>query len=639
LSWIASAAPLRAEPARNFGDLSIEELMNETVTSVSKREQKLGDAASAISVLSNDDLRRSGATTIADALRLVPGMDVGSINSSQWAISARGFNSIYATKLLVLIDGRAVYSPTFAGVYWDQQQTMLEDVDRIEVIRGPGATVWGANAVNGVINVVTRSARDTQGGLIYAGGGDVEQAIGGARYGGRLGEHAYYRVFASHQARDNFPLANGQSAHDRWQISQSGIRVDDYPNEETHFTWQAEASQSDLEDYASDAHGFNTLGRWTHRATNGAEVELQAYYDHADHNELSRADNQTNTFDITAQHHFEVSDRNDIIWGIGYRTVAVGLKQTNAAFPVRHGDFDLNLASAFVQEEYTAIPDVLTLTAGAKLEHNDFTGFEFQPSVRALFKPAPDQTIWAAISRAVRTPDVLESRDAGAPIYGAPVAGPGGGFYLPAVVGNPEIKSETLWAYEIGYRLQATKRVSVDLAAFYNKYDDLIFTSETEFRVVPGVPFGLIEFPWLNVYRKETYGAEGSVTLSPARTWRMTIGATVFDQRVQGPAGVSGGSVAYALAPPKFQATLRSAWDCSERTSLDAQIAYVGAIDSVPAYVTADLRFSYRPTEHIELSIVGRNLLENQHLEQVPEAFAVPAEVPRGFYGKVTWRF
>lgn len=611
--------------------------MNEVVTSVARREQKLGDAASAISVLSNDDLRRSGVTTIADALRLVPGMDVAAINSSQWAISSRGFNSVYATKLLVLIDGRAVYNPMFGGVYWDQQQTMLEDVDRIEVIRGPGATVWGANAVNGVINVVTRSARETQGGLIYAGGGDVERVFSGVRYGGRWGDHTYYRVFASHQERANFSTINGASAHDAWQMSQGGFRLDQFRGEDTHLTWQADASRSRLEDGVSDARNLDTLGRWTSRGADGSQVEVQAYYDSTDSNQAARARNRANTFDFTAQHRFEMGERQDVIWGVGYRFISAELTQTNPALPVRDGTFDRYLFSAFVQEEFKAKPD-LTFTTGVKLEHNDYTGFEVQPSVRVLFKPAAEQTVWAAISRAARTPDGIEGRDTAAPVIGAPVVGPDGGYYLPSAVGNPNVRAESLTAYEIGYRIQATNRVHADVALFYNEYRNLISTIDQPDRWVPGVPVGILEFKWANRYDAQTYGAEASVTFSPTDAWRLIATTTLFDQKIYGPK-TADGIIGITMSPPKFQAGLRSSWNWSRRSSLDVQLRYVGEIDFVPAYFTGDLQFSYRIDEQLELSIGGRNLFDPKHLEQVPIAFAMPAQIPRSIYGKVTWRF
>jgi iron complex outermembrane receptor protein len=633
-----AASPVLAaeqKTGRELADLSLEELMNETVTSVSKKEQKLSNAPAAISVLTNEDIRRSGATSVAEALRLVPGLNVASANSSQWAISGRGFNNVYANKLLVMVDGRAVYTPLFGGVYWDLQQTMLEDVDRIEVIRGPGATIWGANAVNGVINVVTRSAKDTQGGLIYGGGGNVQLAMGGARYGGKVGEHTYYRIFAGYQLKDDYRTAAGQPADDGWQSVNGGFRIDHYPQPETHLTWQMETTVLDLDDHASDSYNFNTLGRWTHELSARSSVEIQAYYDRNYRYEATRSEPRLDTIDLTGQHTFGLGERNDVIWGVGYRFVANNIKQTTPAAAVRNGTLSQQLFSAFIQDEFKLMPDKLTLTAGTKLEHNDFTGVEVQPSVRAVFKPTERQTVWAAVSRAVRTPTELESKDVFAIPVGAPVVGPGG-LFLPTLVGNGDVGAEVLWAYELGYRIQPVDRVSTDFTVFYNDYSDLM-SYGTVTRFVPGVPIGVAEQPWQNVQSAETYGSEVSVTVSPTDSWRLTAAYTFLMVQVHGPAATN--PETGERSTPRHQAILRSSYDFSKHLSLDAQLRYVDNILAVSSYVTADLRISYRVNDRLEFSLVGQNLLDNQHPEQAPIVLTSGGEVPRGVYGKVTWRF
>ena len=640
LLCIALGSPARAAQQPGSGDaselanLSIEQLMNESVTSVSKHEQKLGDVASAIFVLSNDDLRRSGFTTVAEALRLVPGVDVAAVNASQSAISVRGFNSVYANKLLALVDGRAVYSPIFAGTYWDLQQTMLDDVDRIEVIRGPGAAVWGANAVNGVINIVTRTARDTQGGLIYGGGGDVHQAMAGSRYGGQLGENTYYRVFGSYQLNDSFPLADGSPAGDRWKGGQGGMRLDHYPRPDTHLTWQADATLSNLEAGADHGYNANTLGRWTRQWSPRSSVEVQAYYDRTYRNEDERARGVTDTADLTFQHNFGLGERNDLTWGLGYRFIHVAVEQTNPALQVRDPRANLQLFSVFIQDEFKLIPDKLALTAGVKLERNDFTGLEIQPSVRAAFKPTATQTLWSAVSRAVRTPDLLEKRDLFGLAYGAPFQGPGGGQYVPTIVGNPAIRSEVLWAYEAGYRFQASRRVSADIAAFYNRYSDLIEVGSIS-RFVPGNPVGAAELPWTNSGRATTAGGEVSLGYVVTDAWRLTASYSLLSAR----RAAAGGASTYDRSSPRHQANLRSSYDFGNHFSLDSQLRYVGPIQSVSAYLTADLRFSYRPTERVELSVVGQNLLDEQHPEEAAQLFVISSEVPRGIYGRLAWRF
>ena len=621
---------------RNFGDLSLEELMNETVTSVSKREQKRSDAAAAVTVLSNDDIRRSGATNLPDALRLVPGMDVASVNSSQTSVSVRGFNTLYANKLLVLVDGRAVYSPLFAGVYWDLQQPMLEDVDRIEVIRGPGATIWGANAVNGVINVVGRDARDTQGGLLYGGGGDVQQTLGGARYGGRIGEHTYYRVYASEQSRDDYRLADGRSAQDDWASRQGGFRLDHHPTANTHATWQSEITSADLADRSSDAYNAHTLGRWTRDWSDRSSLEVQAYYDRTHRDEPAAVRSTVDTVDLSLQHRIGVRERHDLIWGLGYRFIDGEVSRTNPLILIEDGRFRQELFSGFIQDEIELLPDRLTFTAGTKFEHNDYTGVEIQPGVSLVFKPAEKQTLWASVSRAVRTPSVLEGAPVFSPLYGEPVAGPGGGVYLPTLVGNPDVGSERLWAYELGWRIQPRPRVSVDLALFYNDYEDVI-TTGLEPRFIPGTPTGTAELLWFNGLSGHTYGGETSVTVSPSDNWRLVASYSLLISRIEdtqsAPATIENGS------SPEHQVSLRSAYDFNRRLSLDGQLRYVDSILGVPSYLTADLRLSYRPNDQLEFALVGQNLLDHHHPEQADVPFATVAEVPRGFYGKITWRF
>ncbi|HEY5551929.1 MAG TPA: TonB-dependent receptor [Opitutaceae bacterium] len=624
-------------PGRSLVEMSIEELMNESVTSVSKKEQRLGDAAAAIFVLSNDDIRRSGVTTVADALRLVPGLQVAAIGSSDWAISARGFNSQFANKMLVMIDGRTVYSPLFSGVYWDAQQVMIDDVARIEVIRGPGATVWGANAVNGVISILSKSARDTQGGLIYGGGGDAHRVMGGVRYGSKIGESTYFRVHGTYRLNDDFQQANGQSANDRWDLKQGGFRVDHYRKNNGHLTWQGDAYAGELADGTGDLNGFNTLGRWTQTLFERSSYEVQAFLDHTLRND-SLAKGSVDTADLTFQHTFGLGERNDVIWGFGYRFTATRLTRANSpAVTILDDNVPLHLYSAFIQDEFQIIPDQLTFTLGTKVEHNDFTGIEVQPSARLVFKPAGNQTVWAAASRAVRTPSEAEGKDLITFALGAPVFVPGGGPfpYVPAFVSNPGIESEVLWACELGYRIQPNHRVSVDVAAFYNDYSNVVGLQVTGF--IPGVPFGTIVTQPFNPLRSQTYGGEAVLVFAATDSWRLSASYSLLMMQVQG------GSAIDTDAPesnaPTHQAVLRSAYDFNRHTSLDAQLRYVDNVRGVASYVTADVQLSWRPTANLELSLVGRNLLDDSHPEQTSIIGAPTTEVPRGFFGKITRRF
>jgi iron complex outermembrane receptor protein len=634
LSANAGAAPTNNPVA----DLSLEELLDVKVTSVSKREEKLTDAAAAIFVLNNDDLRRSGATSFAEALRLVPGLHVAAANSAEWAISARGFSSLYANKLLVLVDGRTVYNPIFAGVFWDLQQMNLEDVDRVEVIRGPGATVWGANAVNGVINVVSKSARETQGTFLYGSGGDVHLTMDGARYGGKLGADTYYRVEGGYQLTDDYPLANGNPGGDKWQSERLGFRLDHYPDDATQLTWQAGAVVNQLADNASDAYNVNTLGRWTHTLLDQASLEVQAYYDRTDRNDIFRGGSAVDTFDLTAQNTFGLGERHEVIWGLGYRFAATRLQQLpNTAFLVLDNQDRQHLFSAFVQDEFKLVPDQLTLTAGLKLEHNEFTGLELQPSFRATLKPAENQTLWAAVSRAVRTPSEFEAANLLGVITGPNFTGPGGGLYTPVILGNGNPAAEVLWAYELGYRLQPSKRVSLDLATYYNEYTDLIGFNPAQTTFTPGTP-GTAAVSWANTQEGRAYGGEASLTVAPWDHWRLTASYALVQVDITGPG--------FANSTPKHQVMVRSSFDFSEQMSLDAQVRYVDSLvaranaNQVPAYVTADVRWSYRPTQQLEFSLVGQNLFDPQHAEQPAGTIgAITTEVPRGFYGKVTWKF
>jgi len=637
LAVLAGACAARAgdSPPKSFKDstdLDLEQLVNIQVTSVSKKEEKLTDAAAAISVLSNDDLRRSGATTVADALRLVPGMDVAQINSSTWAISARGFNEPHSRSLLVLVDGRAVYSPWDGGVTWNLQQQMLEDVDRIEVIRGPGGTLWGANAVNGVVNIVSKSARDTQGGLIYGSGGDVHLTMDGGRYGGMIGSNTYYRVFGSYQLNDDYPAPDGSPSGTGWQGGQGGFRIDNYASADTHATWQGDFTKNDLFEHTQDDYNLNTLGRWTRTLSDRSSIEFQTYLERLDINVPSSYETVVDTFDITAQHNFGLGERNDVIWGVDYRLNYVTLNSGIDPTQVRDHHFSEQLGSVFVQDEFKIVPDKLTLTAGTKIDYNTLTGVELQPSVRAMFKPTPNQTAWAAVSRAVITPTFTQGHDAVRTPGGPPDFGTVPPTF-PSFIGNPEVASSIEWAYELGYRIQPTKRVSVDVAAYFSQYTKLI-TQEDTGTTIPGPPGQIGVILWNNTYDAQTYGGEASVTVEPVDAWRLTASYSLMHVVAYGRL-VDSDAI---TGSPKQQVGLRSSYDFTKRASLDAQLRYVSPVALTSAYITADVRLSYRPTDTLELSLVGQNLFSKQHIE-LGNAQGVVAQVPRGFYGKVTWRF
>src|ERR1700682_2366852 len=405
---------------RDLTQMSLEELMNEPVTSVSKKEQKLSQVAAAIFVINQEDIRRSGALNIPDLLRMVPGLDVAQINANTWAISARGFNHQFADKLLVLIDGRAVYTPTYGGVSWDRQDVPLQDIERIEVIRGPGATVWGANAVNGVINVITKQAKDTQGGLVTAGGGTQDQAFGTTQYGGKIGADASYRVFTKYLDYHDLPDLAGRDSNDGWHLLHGGFRVDGSLSRNDSLTAQGDIYSGSkgavIEHIASISppvnenvqkiaglSGGNILGRWNHVLSNGSDTTVQVYFDRYVRSGPSTLEAR-NTVDFDFQQHRLLGSRQDLVWGAGYRRSADRIVGTidHAFVPA---DQTIQLFSAFVQDEITLAPERVFLTIGTKLEHLDITGFELEPSIRMTWTPSARHTLWAAVADAARTPD------------------------------------------------------------------------------------------------------------------------------------------------------------------------------------------------------------------------------------------
>ncbi len=468
--------------------MSLDDLMNVEITSVSKKEEKLSEAPAAVYVLTQDDIHRSGATSIPEALRLVPGLDVARIDAHTWAISSRGFNGEFANKLLVLIDGRSVYTPLFSGVFWDVQDPMLEDVDRIEVIRGPGAALWGANAVNGVINIITKSAKDTQGWLFSGGGGNQDRGFGEFRYGGSRGDDLFYRLYGTYFDHADSEMLGGGNGRDGWQQGRGGFRVDWQPSRDNLLTVQGDAYDgtegqvfgvptltspyAQQLTQATGVSGGDVLGRWTHTLANGAEVKLQTYYDKTVRDTAILGDNLT-TFDIDLQYDQHFGSRQEVIAGLGYRLEDEAIRNSSTVmFNPNHTD--RQLFSGFVQDEVTLIPDRLKLTLGTKLEHNDFTGFEVEPSGRISWTPTIHQTVWAAVSRAVRTPSE-EERDSRTELQAIPPGGlyPGSPPALVTAEGDNAFASEDLLAYELGYRVRPCERVSLDFATFYNDYSRL----------------------------------------------------------------------------------------------------------------------------------------------------------------------
>ena len=658
--FIQPAAAEEIDPST----LPLESLMDLKVTSVSKKSQHLTEAAAAVFVITQEDIRRSGVTNIPDALRMVPGIQVARIDSSKWAVSARGFNGRFSNKLLVLKDGRSIYTPFFLGVYWEAQDAVLEDIDRIEVIRGPGASLWGANAVNGVINIITKSSEHTTGLLASAGGGNYERGFATLRYGGQLLPSTTYRIYGKHFERDNFVDANGNNTHDAWYNSMMGFRIDSAPSAASNFTFQGDYYTGQLDetyklyqlpanapppyDYLvpskTDITGSNLIFRWQNKLSDGNSFTFQAYYDHDERNMLIMPQTFDN-FDVDFQHRFALGAKNDIVWGAGYRYGNIKLTSSSTlSFPERNNQ--TNLYSTFIHDEIALIPNKLALILGSRLEHNDTTGFELQPNGRLIWMPNSQNSLWAAISRAVRTPTIGDQKI----IYryrSLPPATPPNTLPIPLrleILGSTEMRSEEVIAYELGVRSELTTRLSTDLAMFYNDYRNL--------RVLkPGQPYAeptnaVQPYFLSNDMHGYAYGAEAAVEWTPLDWWRIR-GAYTFEKLYMYLDGTSTDQINRGNAAgdtPRQQLSLRSGVDLGKGINLDLWLRSVERIEwidsqSMPGYTTMDARISWKPQKDLEISLVGQNLFHDHRPEFIPEYVnTIPSEIVRSYYAMITWK-
>ncbi len=641
--------------------LSLEDLLDIEVTSVSKKARALSDSAAAVFVISSDDIKRSGATNLPDILRMVPGLHVARIDANKWAVTARGLNGRFANKLLVLIDGRSVYSPSFSGVYWEVQDLMLEDVERIEVIRGPGATLWGANAVNGVINVITKHSADTQGGLISAGGGTEERGFGAARYGFKVGALGYGRAFIKGFKRDELVRSQGGSAGDDWSMIHGGVRMDYHPTQQDSVMVQGNAYSGDINQIVMvsdlnppfsvvnhdhvDVSGWHVLTNWQHTLSATSEFKLQAYYDHTNRKELV-IEQTHDIFDLDFQHQFGWGKRHDFIWGLNYRYVADTFRH-GWTFKFNPRSRDTHLISGFVQDEVTLIPRQLWLTVGTKLEHNTFTGVEVQPTARILWAPHPHHRLWAAFSRAVRTPSRAEDDSQGVINVIPPATGANLSPFPIAMtfLGNRNVRAEVLLAYELGYRFMPLKSLSLDAALFYHDFQNL---QSNELR--PPVFHGsYVEQPLVFANQRQAglYGFELAATWHPMAWLRGDLAYSFLKTRLD--FSKESDVTPQAAKSPRHQVSLRTRMNLNAETDFDLWFRYVGKSKAITTffrkeaqisrYFTLDARIAWRPLQNLEVSLTGQNLLSAHHLEYVQESFTLPTEVQRGVYGKVEWRF
>lgn len=653
LALLLSIASCSIAQPLDLRALDLEDLMNVHVTSVAKKEQTLSRTGAAVYVITKEDIRRSGMTTIPELLRMAPGVSVARIDSHTWAISIRGFNYRYASKVLVLIDGRTVFTPSFSGVYWDQQGLPLEDIDRIEVIRGPGGTVWGANAVNGVINIITKSAKDTTGGLLSAGTGSKETAEGLIQYGGTAGTKGAYRVYGRSFRVGRSIFGDGSRAADGWHGAQAGFRSDWTLSDHDTATVQGDVFGTSegqtittlFSNKLPDSHTFNDkpefqtgnlLGRWSHMFSNGSQTSLQVYLDHV--RRIDGGLEVLNTRDFDFEYHFQAGSRNDIVTGVGYRFTDHSITE-GYAIALGTGHRRSNLFTTFIQDE-VKLTNSLALTVGSKLEHNTFTGFEYEPSAQLVWTPTDRQTLWASASKAIQQPSwyFADSR------FDAATVPVGGSFIDYQLLGNSQVKAAYLIDFELGYRRELSKRITVDTVGFLSNYRRVqtLEPLPLYFTLTPAPPHFVLPNIWENLGNAQTYGLELSAKWTVASWWRVSSGISLLHMKLGlDPSSKDQLLIASSGDSPTHQEQLRSTMNLPHHLEWDVSAYYVAALATGPVsrYTRLDTRLGWRLGESIEFSIAGQNLLAPHHFEFLNALQVHPTQVQRGVVGRVTWLF
>jgi iron complex outermembrane receptor protein len=613
-----------SDPLTQLSRMSLEDLAHVEVTSVSKATQSLASAPASIYVITHEEIVRAGVLSIPEALRLAPNLQIEQISSQEYQIAGRGFGSNlelqnFSNKILILIDGRSVYNPLFSGVAYDAQDVLMDDIDRIEVISGPGATLWGANAMNGVINIITRKAQETQGGLVRATIGD-ENAIN-ARYGDSFGDGSAWRVYGKGFDRGPSELASGESAGDRWHKSQGGFRVDlGAPSAADRFTAQGDY-QHVTENQATfgdiEFSQYDVLGRWEH-ASERASTRLQLYFDRTQRDQPpSGVGFDLNTFDLDFQQTLLLGDHHRVVWGLGRRYNDYDITNTaTLAFAPSHRT--LELTNVFAQDTIALGHDV-NLIVGLKMEENSYSGWSTLPDLRLSWAPNDTSLLWASAARAIRSPTPFD----------ADVEEFAGGTLL-FIEGNPDFKTEKVDAFELGYRSQPHAAVSWSLAAFYNQYHDL--------RSIEPTPGGFLPLHWGNLIEGSTYGAELWGNLQVTSWWRLSPGYRWLQKNLNFSDGASGLlGVEQSGNDPTSRATLKSSMDLG-RWTIDAMLRYVGKLPSPenPSYTDLSARFAWRASETLEVSLSGFNLLDDTHTEYAPPT---AHEIRRSIYAEARWAF
>jgi len=634
--------------AQDLANASLEQLMDIQVTSVSKKEQKLSRTAAAVFVITQDDIRRSGATNLPDVLMMAPGIQVARIDTTRWAITSRGFNGEYSNKMLVLVDGRSVYDPIFSGVHWDAQNMPLEDIERIEVIRGPGASVWGANAVNGVINVITRSASDTKGGLVSAGGGTDSDFFDTARYGGSVG-FTDYRIYSRSFNRNPLPAETGPGSGPGWTMMNLGFRSDSKLRNGDTLTVQAEGDRDRYGEtdqivstsppyvtISNDSYSASSeylLAKWKRADGQNGGMSLQAYFDGTNRSGPG-IEEKNRIFDVEFQHERRLGPRQDLIWGAGLRSDNTTAEAAITSFQASDIDLILN---AFVQNEIELKPDRLYLTLGGKLEHNSFSGFGFDPDVRLIWLASHRQSFWGSVSRALRTPALFERSGTNTSV----VPAQDGSLVTAMFEGNPAIHPEIMWGNEIGYRVHPSKTVSLDWTAFYDRYSQLRSTENMP-PAVTGNAYPGMQIQFGNGHKGETYGTEVAGSWNATSFWKWNMSYSWLRVKITDIPGRSYWAFEGDADPsPNHQFQVHSNLKLRRSIDFDTALYHVGPIDSqrLPGHDRLDARLGWQVRRGLEVSIVGQNLLGYRQIEFRSEGYTQAAESRRAFSGKMTWVF
>ncbi len=634
--------------------------MEVTVTSPAKKPQKLHTAASAIYVLTQEDIQRSGAVNIMEALRMVPGVLVSKTNQNRYAVSIRGFNRRFGSdKLLVLMDGRTIYSPIAAGVFWIGQDTVLEDIDRIEVIRGPGAALWGSNAVAGVINIITRNSGETQGAMVSGGYGTEEEGFGAFRYGGKVKDKLDYRVYGKFRNRDEGILADGTEAFDEKQTRQIGFRSDWQVSSKDTITTQGDYYDIDFEsDLPSrfisleagsspllafyQYYGANVLSRWTRSVDTESSFKFQVYYDFFQRKANVPLENRADQLDLEFQHNFKYGDRHNLSWGLNYRAAFFDF-ETNQIFKLDNQN--TNLFGSFIHDEISIVPDKWSLILGTKLEHNDFTGIEVQPNARILWTPSKNHSVWMAFSRAVRLPTINEDKRIA---NRALVPNFSGDLPLFITERNEGVtSSEKLLSSEIGYRYKVDSKLYFDLTGYYFDYKDIIelTTGPISFESTPFSHFVLPETNDNSIEAK-VFGAEFAAQWQPLKNLRLAVGYTLTKIEVRPvlantlPIFLGGEGDLEVEGEPQHILNARSYLNLTPSLQLDSLFYLVSknTTRNIPLYTRFDLRLGWNPSANIDISLIGQNLFDPSHPEST-ELLERNSEVQRSFYAKGTLRF